>query len=264
MELRGKCIVVTGAGSGIGRALVNRFHAEGARQIVAVDVNQAGAEETAAAVGAVAMHADVSDEAAVQRVIEDTEADLGPIDLFCSNAGVGAGMDLQSANAEWQLSWDVNVMAHVFAARHLVPRMIERGGGYLMNTSSAAGLLNQLGGAAYGTSKHAAIGFGEWLAMTYKHQGIGVSMLCPQAVRTAMTAPPPGADEGSLATNAAAGDGMMEPEELAEIVVEGLAEERFIILTHPEVLEYMRRKTNDYDRWIAGMNRLYRRLLGEA
>lgn len=133
-----------------------------------------------------------------------------------------------------------------------------------MNTSSAAGLLNQLGGAAYGTSKHAAVGFGEWVAMTYKHQGIGVSMLCPQAIRTPMTAPPPGEKAGALATSAAAGDGMMEPEELAEIVVEGLAEERFIILTHPEVLEYMRRKTNDYDRWIGGMNRLYLRLQGEA
>ena len=264
MEIRDKCIVVTGAASGIGRALVHRFQAEGARQLVAVDVNEAGAQETAEASGAVAMRCDVSDEAAVKHVIDETESRFGPIDLFCSNAGVGAGMDLASPNQEWQLSWDVNVMSHVYAARHLVPRMIERGGGYLMNTASAAGLLNQLGGAAYGTSKHAAVGFGEWVAMTYKHQGIRVSMLCPQAVRTAMTAPPPGAEEGSLATSAAAGDGMMEPEELAEIVVEGLAAERFVILTHPEVLEYMRRKTNDYDRWIGGMNRLYRRLLGEA
>jgi NAD(P)-dependent dehydrogenase (short-subunit alcohol dehydrogenase family) len=264
MEIRGKCIVVTGAGSGIGRALVHRFREEGARQLVAVDINEAGAEETASATGAVSMRCDVSVEAEVAKVIDETESRFGPIDLFCSNAGIGAGMDLSSPSAEWQLSWDVNVMAHVYAARHLVPRMIERGGGYFMNTASAAGLLNQLGGAAYGTTKHAAVGFGEWLALTYKHRGIGVSMLCPQAVRTPMTAPPPGAEEGTLATAAAASDGMMEPEDLAGIVVEGLAEERFVILTHPEVLEYMRRKTSDYDRWIGGMNRLYRRLLGEA
>ena len=264
MKIQDKCIVVTGAASGIGRALVHRFHAEGARHLVAADINEAGAKETAQSVGGSAMRCDVADEAAVEQLIEDTESRFGPIDLFCSNAGVGAGMDLASPNEDWQISWDVNVMSHVYAARHLVPRMIERGGGYLMNTSSAAGLLNQLGGAAYGTSKHAAVGFGEWVAMTYKHQGIGVSMLCPQAIRTPMTTPPPGEKGGSIAASAASGDGMMEPEELAEIVVEGLAEERFIILTHPEVLEYMRRKTKDYDRWIGGMNRLYQRLLGGA
>ena len=264
MKIQDQCIVVTGAASGIGRALVHRFHAEGARHLVAVDINEAGAEETAQAVGGSFMRCDVADEAEVAKLIEDTESRFGPIDLFCSNAGVGAGAELASPNEDWQISWDVNVMSHVYAARHLVPRMIERGGGYLMNTSSAAGLLNQLGGAAYGTTKHAAVGFGEWVAMTYKHQGIRVSMLCPQAIRTPMTTPPPGETAGNIATSAASGDGMMEPEELAEIVVEGLAEERFIILTHPEVLEYMRRKTNDYDRWIGGMNRLYQRLLAGA
>ena len=152
-------------------------------------------------------------------------------------------------------------MAHVYAARSLIPRMVERGGGYLMNTASAAGLLNQIGGLSYGVTKHAAVGFAEWIALTYAHQGIKVSLLCPQAVRTPMTAPPPGEADGT-AVAAAAGDGLMEPEELAEIVLEGLAAERFLILTHPEVLEYMRRKTNDYDRWIGGMNRLYRRLTG--
>lgn len=264
MEIRDKCIVVTGAASGIGRALVHRFHAEGARQLVAVDINEAGASETAEATGAAVMKCNVAVEGDVRRVVEETEERFGPIDLFCSNAGIGAGAGIDSANEEWQISWDVNVMSHVYAARYVVPRMVERGGGYLMNTSSAAGLLNQLGGAAYGTTKHAAIGFGEWVAMTYAHQGIKVSMLCPQAVRTAMTSPPPGNEEAGLSVSAAATDGMMEPEELAEIVIEGLREERFVILTHPEVLEYMRRKTSDYDRWIGGMNRLYRRLLGEA
>ena len=155
------------------------------------------------------------------------------------------------------------MLAHIFAARAVLPKMIERGEGYLLSTASAAGLLSQFGSLHYAVTKHAAVGFAEWIALTYAHQGIKVSLLCPQAVRTPMTAPPPG-EEGGTAVAAAAGDGMMEPEELAEIVVEGLAAERFLILTHPEVLEYMRRKTNDYDRWIGGMNRLYRRLTGGA
>ena len=256
MELEGRIIVVTGAASGIGRALVQRFKAEGAARVVSVDLNETGAKETADGIGDVAMRADVAQEDDVRRVIERTEDEVGPIDLFCSNAGVGAGENLQSPNDEWQFCWDVNVMSHVYAARHLVPRMVARGGGYLMNTASAAGLLNQIGGAAYGVTKHAAVGFGEWVALTHAHEGIVVSMLCPQAVRTAMTA------NANAATAAAAGDGMMEPDQLADVVVEGLREERFLILPHAEVLEYMRRKTADYDRWIGGMNRLHRRLTG--
>lgn len=259
MELRGKIIVITGAASGIGKALALRFHAEGAKRVVAVDLNREGALVTAKAIDGIAMAADVANEADVARVIEETERDVGPIDLFCSNAGIGAGPELASDNLEWQRSWDVNVMAHVYAARHLVPRMLLRGGGYFLNTSSAAGLLNQIGGAAYGVTKHAAVGFGEWLALTYAHQGIGVSLLCPQAVRTAMTTGEGSESASSVA--AASGDGMMEPEQLADIVVEGLRAERFVILTHPEVLEYMRRKTGDYDRWIQGMNRLQERIL---
>ena len=257
MKIRDKIIVVTGAASGIGKALCERFKAEGARAIVAVDLNEAGARETAQALGAIAMVADVSSEADVQRVIERTESEIGPIDLFCSNAGIGAGSDLGAPNGEWQRSWEVNVMSHVYAARHLVERMVERGGGYFLNTASAAGLLNQIGGAAYGVTKHAAVGFGEWLAITHGHEGIKVSMLCPQAVRTAMTA-----GDDSAAKSAASGDGMMEPEELADVVVEQLRAESFLILPHPEVLEYMRRKTGDYDRWIGGMNRLKQRLTG--
>jgi len=257
MEIKDKIIVITGAASGIGKALATRFKAEGAQQIVAVDLNEAGANTTAEELGCVAMAADVSREADIIRVIERTEADVGPIDLFCSNAGVGLGADLQSPNAEWQTSWDVNVMAHLYAARHLVPRMVPRGGGYFLNTASAAGLLNQIGVAAYGVTKHAAIGFGEWLAITHGHEGIKVSLLCPQAVRTPMT------ESDSTATSAAAQDGMMEPEVLADFVVEGLREESFLILPHPEVVEYMRRKTADYDRWISGMNRMHRRLTGD-
>jgi len=257
MEIAGKIIVVTGAASGIGRALVERFAAEEAAHIVSVDMNLAGAKATANDFGGSAMVANVSVEADIQAVIETTEADIGPIDLFCSNAGISTAIDLFAPNEEWQKIWEVNVMSHLFAARHLVPLMAARGGGYFLNTASAAGLLNQVGGAAYGTTKHAAIGFGEWLAMSHGHEGIKVSMLCPQAVRTAMTT---NTDEPSII--AAAGDGMMEPEVLVDAVIEGLRTETFVILPHPEVLEYMRRKTADYDRWISGMSRLHQKIMG--
>ena len=264
MNLRNKIAVVTGAGSGIGRALVDKFVSEGARAVVAVDIDASSAQQTADDNGCIAMTADVSRDEDIKRVIEDTEKNIGPIDLFCSNAGVGMGLDEQSPNREWQMSWDINVMSHVYAARHLVPRMTERGGGYFLNTASAAGLLNQIGAAAYGVSKHAAVGFGEWLALTYVHQGIKVSMLCPQAVRTGMTPSEEDGDDtpGASAAKAAASDGLMEPEELADIVIEGLEQESFLILTHPEVETYMQRKTADYDRWIKGMNRLQLSLAG--
>lgn len=259
MDLKDKIAVVTGAGSGIGKALVQKFMAEGAREVVAVDINADTAAQTAAELGCVAMSADVTNESDIIRIIEDTERDIGPIDLFCSNAGIAIGASEQAPDEEWQLIWEVNVMSHVYAARHLVPRMIQRGGGYFLNTASAAGLLNQIGGAAYGTTKHAAVGFAEWLALTYAHEGIKVSLLCPQAVRTAMTA-----DSEDDATKAAANDGMMEPDALADIVVDHLQRESFLILTHDEVKVYMQRKTSDYDRWIGGMNRLLLRLTGRS
>ena len=258
MELKDKIIVVTGAASGIGRAMAIRFKAEGAKQVVAVDINIDGAEATAELIGGVAMSADVSKEEDIQRVIEATEETIGPIDLFCSNAGVGMAESINSANKEWQMSWDINVMSHVYASRHLLPRMISRGGGYFLNTSSAAGLLNQIGGAAYGVTKHAAVGFGEWLAIHHQHQGIKVSMLCPQAVRTPMT------DNDNDATAAAASNGMIEPEELCDTFVEGLRSETFMILPHPIVLDYMRNKTSNYDRWIGGMNKLMKKIAGLA
>jgi len=256
MELHNKIVVITGAGSGIGRALAVRFHAEGAKQIVCADINLDNAQETADMIGGVAMLADVAKEEDTARIIEDAEANIGPIDLFCCNAGVGFGESIHSPNAEWQSIWDINVMSHVYAARHLVPRMVARGGGYFLNTSSAAGLLNQIGGAAYGVTKHAAVGFGEWLAIHHKHENINVSMLCPQAVRTAMTA----VDNDAVA--AAANNGMIEPEELADCVVEGLREESFLILPHPIVKEFMQNKTSNYDRWIGGMNKLMRKITG--
>jgi NAD(P)-dependent dehydrogenase (short-subunit alcohol dehydrogenase family) len=249
-------IVVTGAASGIGRALCQRFAAQGAKRVVAVDLNEAGAKETAANIGGVGMGCDVADEVQVSRVIERVEAEVGPIDLFCSNAGIASALDLEAPNEEWQRSWDVNVMAHVYAARHLLPRMVERGGGYFLQTASAAGLLNMISGAAYGVTKHAAVGFGEWLALTYAHRGIKVSLLCPQAVRTGMT------QDATPGSAAAAGDGLLEPEAVADSVLAGLQSETFLILPHPDVLKYARAKTADYDRWIQQMNALHRRVTG--
>lgn len=260
MQLKDKVIVITGAGSGIGRALVARFSQEQPKQIVAVDINFANAQQTAKLYHCVAMEANVSSQDDLTRVIDTTEQQFGEIDLFCSNAGIAMGESEQSPLDQWQLSWDVNVMSHVLAARILLPRMTKRGSGYFLNTASAAGLLNQIGGAAYGVTKHAAVGFGEWLALTYRHQGICVSMLCPQAVKTAMTM----TDSDQESIQAAAVDGMMEPEELAEVTVQGLSDEQFLILPHAEVATYMQRKTADYDRWISGMNRLHLKINGET
>jgi NAD(P)-dependent dehydrogenase (short-subunit alcohol dehydrogenase family) len=256
MHLKDKIIVVTGAASGIGRALAQRFAKEGAKAVVCVDRDEAGAKATAAGLGGAgsAFCVDVSKEDEIAGLIETVERDVGPIDLFCSNAGIGVGGGAEAANADWQRIWDVNVMAHVWAARHLVPRMVARGGGYLLNTASAAGLLSQIGSAPYAVTKHAAVGLAEWLAITHGDDGIKVSVLCPQAVRTAMTAGNP--------DGVASIDGMMEPEELAEVTVGCLEREEFLILPHPQVLDYMRNKTADYGRWIGGMRKLNRRFRG--
>ena len=254
MDLKDKIIVVTGAASGIGRALAVRFAAEGAKLVACADRDEPGAQATAKMMGGVAYKTDVSKEADIVALIEAVEKDHGPIDLFCSNAGIGVGGGAETPDADWQRIWDINVMAHVWAARHLVPLMAARGGGYLMNTASAAGLLSQIGSAPYAVTKHAAVGLAEWLAITHGDQGIKVSVLCPQAVRTAMTA---GNPEGVASI-----DGMMEPEVLAEAVVKGLAAEDFLILPHPEVITYMRNKTGDYGRWIGGMRKLNRRFAG--
>jgi NAD(P)-dependent dehydrogenase (short-subunit alcohol dehydrogenase family) len=254
MELSGRTIVVTGAASGIGRALARRFAAEGAKLVACADRNGEGAREVAAEVGGVGFTTDVGKEADIAALIETVESEHGAIDLFCSNAGIGIGGGAEAANEAWQRIWDINVMAHVWAARHLVPRMIERGGGYLLNTASAAGLLSQIGSAPYAVTKHAAVALAEWLAITHGDQGVKVSVLCPQAVRTAMTAGNP--------DGVASVDGMIEPEDVAEACVRAIEAETFLVLPHPEVLEYMRRKTGDYDRWLGGMRRLNRRYRG--
>ncbi|HXV00986.1 MAG TPA: SDR family NAD(P)-dependent oxidoreductase [Caulobacteraceae bacterium] len=254
MQIRDRIIVVTGGASGIGRALARRFAADGARKVIVADRDEAGARAVAEEIGGAAYMVDVSREEEIGALVEAVERDHGPIDLFCSNAGIGIGGGAETPDKGWQRIWEVNVMAHVWAARHLVPRMIARGGGYLMNTASAAGLLSQIGSAPYAVTKHAAVGLAEWLAITHGDDGIKVSVLCPQAVRTAMTA---GNEDGVASV-----DGMIEPEEVAEACVKAIEAEEFLILPHPEVLDYMRRKSADYGRWIGGMRKLNRRYKG--
>jgi NAD(P)-dependent dehydrogenase (short-subunit alcohol dehydrogenase family) len=251
MKVAGKVVAVTGGAKGIGRALARRFAQEGAQHVAVADLDEAGVCAVAAELRGSSMRVDVSREAEIAAFIDTTERNHGPIDLFCSNAGIGVGRGLDTPNEVWQKIWEVNLMAHVYAARHLVPRMIARGGGYLLNTASAAGLLSQIGSATYSVTKHAAVSLAEWIALTHAHEGIKVSVLCPQAVRTDMIA----GNEGDVASV----NGIMEPEELAEAVVAGLAAEKFLILPHAEVAQYMQRKAQDRDRWIAGMNRLQQR-----
>lgn len=251
MNVDGACVVVTGAAGGIGAALARRFASEGARGVVVADMQQEPLEAVAAEIDGFAVHCDVTAEDNVRALVDAAEARFGPVDLFCSNAGIVVPGGADATDRDWQRSFDVNVNAHIYAARVLVPRMIERGGGYLLQTASAAGLLTQIGSAPYSVTKHAALAFGEWLAITYGESGIKVSVLAPQAVNTAMTA---GVQGGGVAGV----DGMLEPEAVADAVVRGLATESFLILPHPTVLEYFRRKASDYDRWIRGMQRLQR------
>lgn len=252
MEIADKHVVVTGGAAGIGRALCRRFAADGARAVVVADLDVRGTAQVAGEIGGLAHPTDVRDRRAVQRLVDTALEANGPIDLFCSNAGLFVAGGEEVPDENWQRIWEVNVMAHVHAARAVLPSMLERGRGYLLNTASAAGLLTQIGAAPYSVTKHAAVGYAEYLAIEYGDRGIGVSVLCPQAVRTAMTA---GTDGGGVAGV----DGMMEPDEVADAVVKGLAEERFWILPHPVVREYVQRKASDVDRWLAGMRRLRRR-----
>ncbi len=252
MQVADKVIVVTGGASGIGRALCHRFAQEGAKAVIVVDINVEDARAVADEIGGLAIKCDVSKEEEIINAVRQTEEKIGPIDMFCSNAGIAQDGGVEVDNDAWQRIWDINVMAHVYAARAVIPGMIKRGGGYLLNTASAAGLLNQIGSAPYAVTKHAAVGLAENLAITYGDQGIKVSVICPQAVRTEMTR-----DGGGVA----AVDGMLEPEQVADSVIEALAEERFLILSHPQVQTYMERKVSDYDRWLNGMRRLQKRSL---
>lgn len=250
MKLHDKTVVVTGAAGGIGKAMAERFATEGAL-VVCADIDAAGAQRVAEKLGGHSFRCDVESESDTRILIENVEAEIGPIDLFCANAGILTLGGLDVPNDEWYRIWNINVMSHVWAARHLVPRMVSRGGGYFLMTASAAGLLNQPGAAPYGVTKHAAVGFAEWLALTYGPQGVRVSVLCPQAVRSEMTR--------GFENSVAAIDGMLEPEIVAENCLEAIEDERFLILPHPQVQDYMQMKTADYDRWLDGMMKLNQR-----
>src|SRR4051812_5619943 len=252
MKVADKVVVVTGGANGIGRALCRRFATEGARAIVVADLDATGAAQVAAEVGGTAMAADVSREADLVRIVDQTAAAYGGIDLFCSNAGIAITGDERSPDDEWARCWGVNVMAHVYAARAVIPPMLERGGGYLLQTVSAAGLLTHPQSATYAVTKHASLAFAEWLSMIYGGRGITVSALCPQGVRTDMLrrAEAEGTRRSFLI------DSALEPEQVADDVVKGIEAERFLILPHPEVAEYVRRKAADHDRWLRGMRRL--------
>jgi NAD(P)-dependent dehydrogenase (short-subunit alcohol dehydrogenase family) len=250
MKVAGKVVVVTGGATGIGRALCRRFASEGARAVVVADIDAAGAEAVAGEIGGWAMAADVSREAHIVRLVAEVLEQYDGIDLFCSNAGIIIEGGVETPDDEWQSIWSVNLMAHVYAARAVLPGMLERGGGYLLQTVSAAGLLSQIGSAPYAVTKHAALALAEWISITYGDRGIGVSVICPQGVRTNMLLRPRPGGESFLVA------GALEPEQVADAAVEGLAEERFLILPHPEVAEYFRRKAIDYDRWLRGMRRL--------
>jgi NAD(P)-dependent dehydrogenase (short-subunit alcohol dehydrogenase family) len=252
MEVTGKIVVVTGGAGGIGHGLCRRFSREGVKSVIVADVNESRAKAVAGEINGTAVTCDVRREEDIIRLVRFTEETVGPIDLFCSNAGIIVLGGVEVANDDWQRIWEINVLAHVYAARAVIPRMIKRGGGAFLITASAAGLLSQIGSAPYSATKHAAVGLAENIAITYGDQGIKVFALCPQAVRTEMTRQGGGV---------AALDGLMEPEQLAEAVIESLKREEFLILPHPEVRTYMQRKTADYDRWIHGMRRLQARFI---
>ncbi len=267
MIVAGKVAVVTGAGSGIGRALALRFAADGARAVVCADLHAENAAETAAMIAAAsagngcaatAVGLDVADERAIERLVSDTLETYGAIDVFVSNAGYALAGGLDLPTDDWERMMAVHTWSHLAAARAVVPGMIERGGGYLLNTASAAGLLTQIDSGPYAVSKHAAVAFAEWLLINHGDSGIGVSVLCPQAVRTNILGPRAMKDGGRQATR----DGVLEPDDVAGACVDAMSEGRFLVLPHPEVATYFTRKATDYDRWLDGMRRLRRRLRG--
>jgi NAD(P)-dependent dehydrogenase (short-subunit alcohol dehydrogenase family) len=256
MELADKVVVVTGGASGIGRALAQRFAAEGARGVVIADLDGDGAERVAHDIGegALAVVCDVTDPGHADAIVGAAESAFGPVDLFCANAGVAIGADMATP-AEWDRAFGINVRAHIIAAERLLPGWLERGHGHFLTTASAAGIVSQIGSAPYAVTKHAAVAFAEWLSITYGDRGVGVSCLCPMGVRTPMTE----SDSVGVSTVKAAGE-LLEPEYVAEVVVDALRDGRFLILPHPEVLDFFRFKAGDYDRWLRGMRKLQARV----
>jgi NAD(P)-dependent dehydrogenase (short-subunit alcohol dehydrogenase family) len=249
MKLKDRVAIVTGGAHGIGKALCERFAREGARVVVA-DLDAEAASRVAKQIGGLEVPTNVAREADIINLVQKANEAYGAIDLFCSNAGIGTPGGVDEPNEIWQNIWEVNVMAHIYAARAVVPQMLARGEGYLLNTASAAGLLAQIGSAPYSVTKHAAVAFAEWLSITHGDRGIRVSCLCPQGVNTDLLRRSAGGPGEFLRA------GMLEPEQVADCVVKGLEEERFLILPHPEVAEYLRRKATDNDRWLRGMRRL--------
>ena len=250
MKLKDKVAVVTGGANGIGRGLCIRFAAEGARGVVVADMDADRAESLAKEIGGLAIKTNVAVEADIENLVKRTIEAYGAIDLFCSNAGIGTPGGTDEPNEIWQGIWEVNVMAHIYAARHVLPGMLARGEGYILATASAAGLLTQIGSAPYSVTKHAAVAFAEWLSITHGDAGIRVSCLCPQGVNTDLLRRSAGGPGEFLRANA------LEPSDVANAVVKALDEERFLVLPHPEVAEYFSRKATDYDRWLRGMRRL--------
>jgi NAD(P)-dependent dehydrogenase (short-subunit alcohol dehydrogenase family) len=255
VDVRDGIVVVTGGGSGIGAALARRFAAEGARRVVVVDRDLAAAQVVADEVDGVAELVDVTDAAAVNGLVDRTLAREGEIDLFCSNAGMATGAGLEDADGAWQRAFEVNVLAQVYAARAVVPGMLARGRGWLLNTASAAGLLTSPGDAPYAVTKHGSVALAEWLAVTYGGSGIGVSVLCPMGVATPLLMDPLAAGEPGARAVAASGE-ILTAEQVADVVVAGLAEERFLILPHEQVGTFWAQKASDPDRWLAGVRRL--------
>lgn len=254
MDVQGRVVVVTGGGGGIGAALCRRFATDGAKAVVVADLAREAAEAVAASIGGTAAAVDVTVESEVQALVRDTVAAHGRVDVYCSNAGIARGGGPEAPDEDWQRSWEVHAMAHVYAARAVIPGMVERGEGCFLGTISAAGMLNHIMAAPYAVTKAAGLSFMEWLSIAYRDEGVLVSALCPQGVRTAML----GREGGRSFLQG----GALEPDDVAEAVVVAMREERFLVLPHPEVAEYFQRKASDYDRWLRGMRRLRERVLG--
>lgn len=267
MELFGKHTVVTGAANGIGRAIAQRFHAQGARVVLAdldlVPLRQIVDDlNSQRPSSALAIATDVGTEAANATLVAEAESAFGPIDLFFANAGIGGGTDLSTAEENWENAFNVNVHAHRWAAKYLLPVWLERGDGYFCSTSSAAGLLSQIGSAPYSLTKHAALAFAEWLSITYGNRGLKVSCLCPQGVNTNMLRGADAANDGPSKNVVRTAGVVLEPEQVAEVVVQVIGVETFLILPHPEVAGYVAKKATEHERWLAGMRKLQLRVLG--
>lgn len=255
MQLRDKTIVVTGGGHGIGKGLCQRFAAEHAKTIVVADIDIDAATEVAASIDGHPVACDVAVEQEVVSLINRTEANFGPIDLFCLNAGIAGGAGDDVSNEDWQRMIDINLMSHIYTARALVPRMLERGNGYLLHTASAAGLLTEISSAPYAVTKHAVVAFAEWLRIAHGPKGLKVSCLCPQGVQTRMI-------EADHPSAIMLREGSIPVEQLAECVVQGIDKETFLILPHPEVEKYLQNKANNYDGWIEALQKIRRQVLG--